>query len=93
MARILIYLFLFCVLLAGAAGPAQAQRRSRRGQALLAWPSRARYHRAPVYRDYFKPSSRAHYHYGPSRHAYFNRSPYRPRTYRYRRPAVATAHP
>jgi hypothetical protein len=93
MARILLYLLLVCALVMEAMGPAQAQRRSRQGQALLTRPSGARYHRASVYRDYFKPSRRAQYHYGPSRRAYFNRSPYRPRIYRYRRPAVAAARP
>jgi hypothetical protein len=92
MARLFVYLLVFCALLLGAAGAAHAQRRGRQGQALVAGSSNARYHRAPVYRDYFKPSRRAQYHYGPSRYAYFNRSPYRPRTYRYYRPAAAAAH-
>lgn len=86
MARLISYLFLLWTLLL-ATSDAQAQRRSRRGQALVAWPSGARYYRALMPRDYFKSSRRSAYRYAPSRRAYFNRGPYRPRT-RYSRPAV-----
>lgn len=91
MARLFIHLFLFWALLMGGVTPVQAQRRSRQGQALRARPSTARYYRAPVYRDYFKPSHRSAYHYAPSYRAYFNRSPYRPRMRYARRPAVRPA--
>jgi hypothetical protein len=97
MSRLSVCLLLFWGLLLSAAGVAQAQRRGHQGQALVVRPSRARYVRAPVFRDYYKPPRRSHFRYAPSYHAYYNRGPYRPRVRYSRHPAkralVAGAHP
>ncbi len=50
-------------------------------------PSKARYARAPVFRDYYKPPRRTQFRYAPSYHAYYNRAPYHPRTRYYHHPA------
>ena len=96
MKRLIVCLLLFCGLMLSAVSVAQAQRRAHRGQALVVRPSKARYARAPVFRDYYKPPRRSHFRYAPSYHAYYNRAPYRPRTRYYHHPAnhalVASLH-
>ena len=86
MKRLIVNLLLLCGLVISATSATQAQRRGRQGRALVVRPSRVRYARAPVFRDYYKPPRRSHFRYAPSYHAYYNRRPYHPRIRSYYRP-------